>query len=71
MHHNKRGRHATERLAGEEAYSVDLCPCGCLHLHLGAITLRLSSLAFTRMAAVMGEAARILSTEAAAGIQKH
>lgn len=69
MHH--KNDHATERLAGEEAYAVDLCPCGCLHVHMGAVTLRLSALAFERMAAVMGEAAQILSEETNARVLKH
>lgn len=63
--------HATERLAGEEAYAVDLCPCGCLHVHLGAITLRVSAPAFERMVAVMGEAQQILSAETDARFLKH
>ena len=61
----------TERLAGEESYSVDLCPCGCLHIHMGAITVRLSALAFDRMTSVMNEAAHVLASDANARILKH
>jgi hypothetical protein len=61
----------TARLAGEESYAVDLCPCGCLHVHLGAITVRLSALAFDRMKDVMNEAAQILASETVPRALKH
>jgi hypothetical protein len=30
------------RLAESECIAVDLCPCGTLNLHLGALTLRMN-----------------------------
>lgn len=57
------GRHgATQKLADGEVGSVDRCACGCLHLHIGALTLRLHVDAFQELAGVLGEAARALAT---------
>jgi len=53
--------HATERLAETEGYSVYRCPCGSLHVHLGAVTLRLSAESFRHAAEVMNEALHALS----------
>ena len=69
---SQRHENRTERLAGEEAYSVDLCPCGCLHVHLGTITLRMSQVAFDRMISVMSEAAEALAAaDSTARLLKH
>ena len=57
--------HATERLAETEGFSVYRCPCGSLHVHLGAVTLRLSAESFRRAAGVMNEAAHALAQETA------
>jgi hypothetical protein len=32
---------ATVRLAECDAVAVDMCPCGTIHLHVGALSLRL------------------------------
>jgi hypothetical protein len=55
-----------EKLAGGEVGSVDRCACGCLHLHIGALTLRLHPDAFRELAGVLREAAKALATEAPA-----
>jgi hypothetical protein len=45
-----------DRLAGTPSMSVDVCNCGCVHLTLGAVTLRLHPDAITELARVLGDA---------------
>jgi hypothetical protein len=51
---------ATEKLAGGEPCSVYRCSCGCLHIHIGAVTLRLHGAAFHELAGVFSDAALAL-----------
>jgi len=55
------------RLAESETVAVDMCPCGTLHLHVGALSLRMRpdgaasllqtlGLAFARRQALMARA---------------
>jgi hypothetical protein len=57
----------TVRLAESEAFTVDLCPCGTLHVHMGALSLHLKpddaasllqtlGLAFARRQALLARA---------------
>ena len=52
----------TIRLAHGDLATVDLCSCGMLRLHLGAITLRLTPEALSSVVETLGEA---LSTQSA------
>jgi hypothetical protein len=52
---------ATETLAGGEAGSVVRCACGCLHVHIGAVTLRLHAETFRELASVFRDAAQALT----------
>jgi hypothetical protein len=52
---------ASQRIAGQESYSVYRCTCGCVHVHIGAFTVRLGAEAFLGMATVIGEAASALT----------
>jgi hypothetical protein len=54
------GHGATERVAGDEVCSVYRCPCGCVHVHVGAFTVRLAPEAFRELASVLGAAAAAL-----------
>jgi hypothetical protein len=57
------GRHgATEKLAGGEPCSVYRCACGCVHVHIGALTLRLHADTFHELAGVLGDAAQALAS---------
>jgi hypothetical protein len=61
---------ATETLAGGEAGSVVRCACGCLHVHIGAVTLRLHADAFRELASVFRDAAQAL-TPAVPSLHRH
>jgi hypothetical protein len=52
----------TIRLASGELATVDMCSCGMLRLHLGAVTLRLTPDALESISATIGDA---LSTQLA------
>lgn len=54
---------ARETLAGGAVGSIDRCACGCLHLHIGALTLRLRADAFEALAGVFSDAARALRSD--------
>lgn len=56
----------THRLAKREPCSVYRCPHGCVHLQIGAFTVRLDVEAFRDVATVVGEAAAILAPGAPA-----
>jgi len=45
-----------ERLAGNPSVHVDLCRCGCVHLTIGAVSMRLHPDALRDLAAVLGDA---------------
>ncbi|MET0553247.1 MAG: hypothetical protein ABW221_09430 [Vicinamibacteria bacterium] len=53
---------ATEKLAGGEVGSIDRCACGCLHVHIGAVTLRLHADTFRELASVFRDAAQALTS---------
>jgi hypothetical protein len=53
---------ATEKLAGGEPCSVYRCACGCVHVHIGAVTLRLQPESFHELAGVFSHAAEALAT---------
>ena len=53
---------AAEKLAGGEVGSIDRCACGCLHVHIGAVTLRLHADTFHELAGVFSDAARALQS---------
>jgi hypothetical protein len=53
---------ATEKLAGSEPCSVYRCACGCLHVHIGAVTLRLHADTFQQLAGVFSDASRALGS---------
>lgn len=56
-----RKRHGTlERLAGGSPCSVDRCPCGCIHVHVGTTTMRVSREAFADLVAVVNDASAAL-----------
>ncbi|HVW28710.1 MAG TPA: hypothetical protein VHC69_25265 [Polyangiaceae bacterium] len=44
------------RLAQNESTAVDLCSCGMLQLHLGALTLRFDAPGFTQFVRTLGVA---------------
>jgi hypothetical protein len=46
----------TIRLASGDLASVDMCSCGMLRLHLGAVTLRLTPDALSSIAETIGDA---------------
>jgi hypothetical protein len=52
---------ATEKLAGGEPCSIYRCSCGCLHVHIGAVTLRLHADTFRELASVFSDAAQALA----------
>jgi hypothetical protein len=52
--------HALERLAGGDPCSVDRCPRGCIHVHVGTLTMRVSREAFADLVAVVNQAAAAL-----------
>lgn len=55
-----------ERLAGHPGLQVDLCQCGCVHLTIGSVTLRLQPDALIETATVLGVAAAELERRASA-----
>jgi hypothetical protein len=57
---------ATEKLAGGGPCSIDRCACGCLHVHIGALTLRLHADTFHELLGVLSDAARALALAGAA-----
>ena len=60
---DRAARHgATEKLAGGEVGSIDRCACGCLHVHIGAVTLRLHADTFRELASVFRDAAQALTS---------
>ena len=60
--------HATtaRRLAEGRECSVDRCPAGCLHLHIGAVTVRLSPQALGELTDVLVAARAALAQSAGA-----
>jgi hypothetical protein len=44
------------RLAERGWVAVDLCRCGCLHVHIGTLTLRLSRESVSALMTTLGEA---------------
>jgi hypothetical protein len=58
----------TEKLAGGEPCSIYRCTCGCLHVHIGALTLRLQADTFHELLGVLSDAAQAL---ALAGASAH
>lgn len=55
---------AAQRVAGDETCSVYRCPCGCVHVHVGAFTLRLAPEAFRGLTGVLLEAAACMADPA-------
>jgi hypothetical protein len=49
--------HHAERISGDLTCSVHRCECGQIHIHIGAITVRLDAEAFPHLASVLWEAA--------------
>ena len=57
-----------ERLAGTGGLAVDLCSCGCVHVTIGAVTLRLQPDAVAELAQVLRVgAAELAHRQVAAG----
>lgn len=54
-----------ERLAGTPGVHVDVCRCGCVHLTIGAITMRLHPDAIGDLAGVLRDAQTQLQRRAA------
>lgn len=48
--------HDKDRLAESSIAAVDLCGCGVMHLHIGALTLRLAPSAILELAETLGDA---------------
>jgi hypothetical protein len=61
------GHGETQRMAAKVPCSVHRCPNGCVHLHIGALTVRLDVEAFRDVATVIGQAAAALARTAPAG----
>jgi hypothetical protein len=55
-HHAHAVRTHPIRLAESESIAVDLCPCGTLQLHLGALTLRFNGVGLARLLRTLGVA---------------
>ena len=51
------------RLAESAIAAVDLCPCGCetLHLHMGALSLRVSAHTLSELLSTFGQAVAALA----------
>jgi hypothetical protein len=47
---------ASEKLAGDGACSVYRCTCGCLHIHIGSTTVRMTAAMLDELAIVLSEA---------------
>ena len=45
-----------ERLAGNPGVHVDVCRCGCVHLTIGAVTMRLHPDAIANLAGILSDA---------------
>lgn len=60
-------RGETQRMAGKAPCSVYRCPHGCVHLQIGALTVRLDMEAFRDVATVIGRAAAALARTAPVG----
>jgi hypothetical protein len=57
FHHPSQSNACTrKRIAESSIAAVDACDCGMLHLHIGAITLRLAPCAISELLATLGEA---------------
>jgi hypothetical protein len=52
----ERGECTRLRLAESGIAAVDLCSCGTLQVHIGALTLRLDELALSELTATFGRA---------------
>ena len=61
---------ATEKLAAGASCAIDRCACGCLHVHVGAVTLRLHADTFRELAGVFSDAAQALAS-AASPLHRH
>lgn len=55
------GHGAVEKIAGEDPCAVYRCRCGCLHVHIGAFTVRLASETFQELTAVLNAASLALA----------
>lgn len=51
-----RGGCRRTRLAESSIASVDVCTCGKMHLHIGALTLRMAPSAVSELLATLGQA---------------
>ena len=56
--HPSRQRCRRTRLAESSVATVDVCDCGVMHLHLGAVTLRLAPCALDELLSTLEQAAR-------------
>jgi hypothetical protein len=56
----------TQGMGGKAPCSVYRCPHGCVHLQIGALTVRLDVEAFRDVATVIGQAAAALAQTAPA-----
>lgn len=60
MHTKKRFEHGADgsqiRLAQSSIAAIDVCECGMMQLHIGAMTLRLSPCAASALLRTLGEA---------------
>lgn len=50
-----------KRIAKSESVAVDLCSCGMMQLHIGALTLRLSPDSLAELRDTVTEATRVAS----------
>ena len=46
-------------LSSHGSFTVERCSCGTIHLHIGALTLRIEPSALEQLAVTLGEAASI------------
>jgi len=51
-----RGECCRTRLAESSVAAVDVCSCGMMQLHIGALTMRLAPCAVSELLATLGEA---------------
>lgn len=67
MHTKKRFDHGADgaqtRLAESSIAAVDVCECGMMQLHIGAMTLRLSPCAASELLRTLGQAVAAHSEE--------
>ena len=54
-------RCAPRRLAEGRVAAVDMCVCGTMHLHFGALTLRMDQATLTELLATLGQAVAVCS----------